>query len=246
MAAPIQKLASFARNVFSRMNSDVNFHDKLKHLRTMINGISAKDVGFDIEDLKKSETYGRDEVAPVTYVHLWEDETFSMGIFVVKPGGRLPLHDHPGMYGFCKVIHGEMMVRSFNVIKNSEQTEMPYEIKSKLKLWQMPQTKQVKLNTESVVTGNDECCVLNPAIGNIHEIKPVNGTTAFLDILAPPYDHQQMGSRECHYYEDLSCGSGDLRWLSLINQPTDFWCDALEYEGPKIDLPPLSPKSSRK
>ncbi|ESO90404.1 hypothetical protein LOTGIDRAFT_123657 [Lottia gigantea] len=245
MSAPIQKLAKFSRNIFSKINSDQNFPEKLKQLRLMINNITAKDVGFDIEQLKHSETYGQEEVAPVTYVKLWEDDIFTMGIFVVKPGGRLPLHDHPGMFGFCKVIHGEMNVTSFNPVKSieTEADEIPREIKEKLRPWQIPQTKKVQLNSDRSFTTSDECCFLNPQTGNIHELKPVGNTSAFLDILAPPYDHSRTGLRECHYYEDLSNGVGDIRWLTQTHQPLDFWCDSLPYFGPILDLPPLSPRT---
>eukprot|EP00126_Sphaerothecum_destruens_P009116 Sdes_comp20429_c0_seq1m14562 len=35
--------------------------------------------------------------APVLYTHLFQSSLFSMGIFFLRAGESLPLHDHPGM-----------------------------------------------------------------------------------------------------------------------------------------------------
>ncbi|CAB1436185.1 unnamed protein product [Pleuronectes platessa] len=36
---------------------------------------------------------------PVTYVHICGTEVFSMGVFLLRPGTSMPLHDHPDMNG---------------------------------------------------------------------------------------------------------------------------------------------------
>ncbi|CAB1460018.1 unnamed protein product [Pleuronectes platessa] len=36
---------------------------------------------------------------PVTYMHIIETEVFSMGVFLLRPGTSIPLHDHPDMNG---------------------------------------------------------------------------------------------------------------------------------------------------
>lgn len=38
--------------------------------------------------------------APVSHVEILDCPYFSMAVFIVSKGGKLPLHDHPGMYGF--------------------------------------------------------------------------------------------------------------------------------------------------
>ncbi|CAB1428535.1 unnamed protein product [Pleuronectes platessa] len=35
----------------------------------------------------------------VTYMHICETEVFSMGVFLLRPGASIPLHDHPDMNG---------------------------------------------------------------------------------------------------------------------------------------------------
>ncbi|CAB1426742.1 unnamed protein product [Pleuronectes platessa] len=36
---------------------------------------------------------------PVTYMHICGTEVFSMGVFLLRPGTSVPLHDHPDMNG---------------------------------------------------------------------------------------------------------------------------------------------------
>ncbi|KAG7252151.1 hypothetical protein CRUP_003464, partial [Coryphaenoides rupestris] len=43
---------------------------------------------------------------PVTYMHIYETDEFSMGVFLLKRGASIPLHDHPGMHGMLKIMYG--------------------------------------------------------------------------------------------------------------------------------------------
>ncbi|XP_034050561.1 2-aminoethanethiol dioxygenase-like [Thalassophryne amazonica] len=45
---------------------------------------------------------------PVSYMHIYETENFSMGVFLLRGGASIPLHDHPDMHGMLKVCHGFM------------------------------------------------------------------------------------------------------------------------------------------
>ena len=54
--------------------------------------------------------------APVTYIGIYEDRDISVGIFIIRRGCRIPLHNHPGMYGILKVVHGCVDVSSYTKV----------------------------------------------------------------------------------------------------------------------------------
>ncbi len=60
--------------------------------------IKAEDVNLTPPSRERRPSYPG--AAPVTHVNIIECPYFSMAVFIVSKGRRLPLHDHPGMYGF--------------------------------------------------------------------------------------------------------------------------------------------------
>lgn len=234
MAAPIQKVAQLAYKTFSALTSNELSHEKLRNLSSLTSKIRAKDLNFDPNLVAEREVNNGIREAPVTYVHLWEDRTMCMGVFVLKRGARLPLHNHPNMFGVLKVIHGTVHMESFSLTNN--ETPVPENISKQLKPWQSSHIKHVKIESSSEVSVDSDCCVLTPQTGNIHEIRSVNGPAAFLDILAPPYDHETR-SRVCHYYRKLQeneKSTDDMQWLIQVSQPPDYWCDTADYQGPPL------------
>ncbi|KAE8280958.1 2-aminoethanethiol dioxygenase [Larimichthys crocea] len=80
-----------------------------------------------------------------------------------------------------------------------------------------------------------------PDRDNLHQIDAVDGPTAFMDILAPPYDPDD--GRDCHYYKVLT--EAEVKhteqkeqevWLMEVSQPPDFWCGGEPYPGPEVCL----------
>lgn len=55
----------------------------------------------------------------VRYLHCREiADKYSIGIFVFPPGASIPLHDHPSMVVISRVLYGELLVKSYNVVSN--------------------------------------------------------------------------------------------------------------------------------
>ena len=248
MASLIQRLAVLAKQTFGRLRVNNVSQEHFTQLKALIAQATKYDVCLDpslVADESLFTVSGGK--TPVTYVHIWEDDAFSVGIFILKNGARLPLHDHPGMYGLCKVIHGKASIRSYSLTEAGD-SDLPLEIEKKLSKWQKQLMKAVNVHQNTVLDSSCAPCVLTPTEGNYHEIAAVNGPAAFLDILAPPYDHN--GGRECHYYSELLMPRRDpaasdtvtvtdkpqVKWLIEIPQPHDFWCDSAEYIGPQISF----------
>lgn len=159
---------------------------------------------------------------PVTYMHICESERFSMGVFLLRSGASIPLHDHPGMYGFLKVLYGTARISCFDRL---ERPPPPA---------QLGALRRCVLRSVGEYTEDSGTCVLFPDHDNLHQIDAVDGPTAFMDVLAPPYE--PMDGRDCHYYRLMTDAGRGAQEVSLmeIPQPSEFWCDSEPYPGPKV------------
>ena len=236
----LQRVAVQALQTFSKFSSKQSFPEQLASLKKLLSEISSNDLSLDPDlfidsgPYKLIQTNNGPPPAPVTYVHLWEDTVFTMGVFILKHGVTLPLHDHPQMHGLIKVLHGKAHINAYTEVTGHT---VPEEVLNELRPWQRQGLKTVNKVMQKEVTPESDTCELSPVEGNLHEIRAVDGPAAFLDILAPPYDHQ-TGERECHYFREVT-GIGSEKdfpkYFYQISQPREFWCSQSEYLGPDID-----------
>jgi len=146
----------------------------------------------------------------------------SNSIFALPEGNSLPLHDHPGMYGFIKCIHGSIALQSYSAVK--EHSEF-----SKISGRCVITSKE----QDAVFTETDKnVALLEPIKGNIHTITAIGGSAAFIDFLAPPY---ASGEHDCHYYDiessDICKG---IYVLKEVDCPSWFWTFPSPYSGPAV------------
>ncbi|CAF1560219.1 unnamed protein product, partial [Adineta ricciae] len=112
--------------------------------------------------------------APVFYMKVYEDKIISVGIFIIKSHHRIPLHDHPHMFGLIKVLDGHGHLNAYNVLFEKNANELVC-------------TQHVS----SSISCQSETAVLYPNQSNIHEIYASDDDhCAFLDILSPPYSNE--------------------------------------------------------
>lgn len=78
--------------------------DKNTELISLVTAIRAVDLKIIPRSSKPSSVaLAGLQSPPVSYMHICETEVFSMGVFLLKSGASIPLHDHPGMNGMLKV-----------------------------------------------------------------------------------------------------------------------------------------------
>ncbi|XP_072312506.1 2-aminoethanethiol (cysteamine) dioxygenase a [Eucyclogobius newberryi] len=239
----IQKIAQQASVTFKDFLSEENGEHKPlpeqhEQLISLVTALGAADLKLDPRKSPGPEEEGaQSQSPPVTYMHICETPEFSMGVFLLRPGTAIPLHDHPGMNGMIKVVYGKVSVRCFDKLDSNGVDPPVFE--PPLAHSQVPSVCRSVLHCVSEYSASSPPCLLTPQSDNLHQIEALGGPAAFLDILAPPYDPDN--NRDCHYYSILqsstpSSENSEETWLLEIPQPEDFWCGGQAYPGPQVSV----------
>ncbi|KAL3669860.1 hypothetical protein V7S43_005237 [Phytophthora oleae] len=167
-----------------------------------------------------TEGSGPERPKRVHYQHIYEDETFSIGIFILPPGVSIPLHDHPGMSVVSRLLYGSLHVKSYDLVKDGSGKKYT-----------------ARLLADEVVTAPHTTELL-PDCGNLHEL--IGGDDigcAFFDIITPPYDANE--GRDCTYFRAVdSPHNQDTNGEKLVTLeayvPLDFDVATETYHGPHL------------
>jgi hypothetical protein len=100
-------------------------------------------------------------------------ETSEVGLFFLPRGERIPLHDHPDMHVYMRVLHGTLHVTSY--------TRVTADLARRTADQDLDETSPVWL--------------VEPHRDNLHTLH-ARTDVAFLDVLRPPY----VAGRVCTYY----------------------------------------------
>lgn len=213
--------------------SHENFICDLNELKCIVDNFTAEDLPnfknvlqlFHDKNLHYFNSVPKRKVNPVGYKSVYENRDVTIGVFMVLEGSKLPLHDHPSMYGFLKVLQGVLRITSYSVLEIDSRSQ----IKNDSMFYKLP-LKVIK-HPVNIVTDKDSCCFLTPTERNIHQVECIQGPAAFLDILSPPYELDSPNeSRSCHYFEELLGSDNNLRLIQIDNptEPESFWLDEEE------------------
>ncbi|XP_021297601.1 plant cysteine oxidase 2 isoform X2 [Herrania umbratica] len=242
MVSPVQRLFDTCKDVFALAGTGiVPTPDKIEQLRAVLDQIQPADVGLTPQMPFFSLPVTR-RAPPITYLHIHECEKFSMGIFCLPPSGVLPLHNHPGMTVFSKLLFGTMHIKSYDwvvdVPSNASAVVPPSQM-------QHPEVRLAKVKVDSDFTAPCNASILYPADGgNMHCFTAVTAC-AVLDVLGPPYSDPE--GRHCTYYFDypftkLSVDEitvaeeekDKYAWLQEREKPEDLAVVGAPYTGPEI------------
>lgn len=252
----IQKIAKQAYITFKGLKASANglAAEQQSELISLVTAIRAADLKIAPRKTKANSGAAALQSPPVTYMHICETEVFSIGVFLLRTGASIPLHDHPGMNGMLKVLYGKVSVRCIDKLEdNLTVSTIPPHFEPPLAPFQTASLRRSVLRSVSEYSENSGPCLLTPLRDNLHQIDAVGGPAAFLDILAPPYNPDD--GRDCHYYKVLQTvaeGNTDGKsneeqqaeekekeeetWLLEIPQPEDFWCGGEPYPGPAVSV----------
>ncbi|KAF6259325.1 hypothetical protein COO60DRAFT_1014637 [Scenedesmus sp. NREL 46B-D3] len=152
----------------------------------------------------------------------------TIGIFQLPPGSRMPLHDHPGMTVFSRLLYGTLHVRAYDWVNpppecggvasspassdcSSSSNSSSSTCTSEPGLGGIGGNIQpTRLVTDRVLTAPADTMVLFPQSGgNIHAFTAIS-PCAILDVLTPPY-----GNKNCTYYREVF----PPQWMDAQGQP---------------------------
>lgn len=172
------------------------------------------------ERMRALEVSNQQKQPPITYLHLFEDEEMSMGIFCLPAGATIPLHDHPDMTVFSRVLYGKLFIQAFDWVDGNEGVA-PVQTNGSgghgaVMGSEDPKApaRHAKLVVARVQGVSDPAAVLFPKYnGNIHTFTALTDC-AVLDVLSPPYN-AKFG-RDCTYYYVASHDPAHPGLVSLV------------------------------
>eukprot|EP01023_Acetabularia_acetabulum_P050524 TRINITY_DN5474_c0_g1_i3.p2 TRINITY_DN5474_c0_g1~~TRINITY_DN5474_c0_g1_i3.p2 ORF type:complete len:234 (+),score=28.49 TRINITY_DN5474_c0_g1_i3:81-782(+) len=179
--------------------------EQLRQVQQSIMSIPLEQLGLEIKMPNQDE---------LGYQAVFEGKDFTIGIFFVPQGERLPLHDHPNMIVISRLLYGQLQVQSYDW-----QTDLFRQNKSGKVVPSINRTVDANTSTNPLILYPDKG-------GNIHEFTALK-SCAILDVLAPPYNWSE--GRSCTYYGITYDGS-DV-YLQQQEEPDDFCVMRVPYKG---------------
>ncbi|KAH7707921.1 cysteamine dioxygenase [Aphelenchoides avenae] len=211
-----QVLRSLLRNFteIAPLVAQANFQEKLR-----------EQVSLVTDDVLQLEKFPWPATTPFSSLsaHVYEDDKISTGVFLMRePGISIPLHDHKNMFGFIRVIRGQIRVESFSWLEAVEVNQLELEHKRN-----DTRARPVRYEGPRILSADEygahSVGFLGPMKGNVHSITALEKDTVFFDLLIPGYKH-----RRPRYFvldsEDYLI-SGRVYWLreTLPSYTTGKW-----------------------
>ncbi|KAF4398809.1 hypothetical protein G4B88_028172 [Cannabis sativa] len=221
----IQTLYDLCNKTFTPSGSPPPTSEAIQRICSVLDTISPADVGLKEENPDEDRGHGFFGI----------DQLNRMCIFCFPTSSVIPLHDHPGMNVFSKILYGSLHVKAYDWVEPAIIKESNGPVYFPVRL--------AKLVADNVITAPCDTSVLYPKSGgNLHCFTAVT-PCAVLDVLAPPY--RENAGRRCTYYHDYPYSAfsnqvklGDEKetyaWLAQIETPDDLYMRQGKYVGPTI------------
>lgn len=170
MLHPIQKILKLAQATYSNPNL-ADHVAKANHqlLVTLLSNLKASDLNYNQSEVDQKILVD----APCAYARLYENNYFNLCVFSIRPGSRLPLHNHPNMHGFLRVISGKVVIKNFDLLPANIE-EAPKKVRSLLP-FSFTRTKLLpaKRLEDKVMSADDQTVAL---------VEPLKGNRRFAQI----------------------------------------------------------------
>ncbi|KAL6135670.1 hypothetical protein ACLB2K_067897 [Fragaria x ananassa] len=260
--SPVQKLYETCKVVFSCCGTGiVPSSEDIQKLCPVLDAMRPVDVGLTPELPYFRLTTARG-TPPITYLHLFECDKFSMGIFCLPPSGVIPLHNHPGMTVFSKLLFGTMHIKSYDWVvdapektSTTENQQLTIEnqqpatenqnpaienqkptadnlIPPQVNVVAPPGTRLAKMKVDADFTAPCDTSILYPADGGNLHCFTAVTACAVLDVLGPPYSDPD--GRHCQYYLDFPFSQFTVDGVSIPEEEKEGYAWLQETEKPDV------------
>ncbi|CAN6287366.1 unnamed protein product [Urochloa humidicola] len=243
--APLQRLLAACRRAF-RGAGTVPAPDDVALIRGILDRMGPEDehLGAVTKAAAASGLQRRRRRPIITRTTIYECTNFSIVIFLLPPGAVIPLHDHPGMTVFSKLLRGSLHVTSYDWATAGGGGSKTPGVPAVMRLARLVLDDDLRAPCGALV-------LFPESGGNMHRFATATAC-AVLDVLGPPYS----GDRDCTYYQDLpysrhdaadDAGAGDderagdehrqearLGWLLETGKPKELEMYEVPYKGPPI------------
>ncbi|KQK08476.1 hypothetical protein BRADI_2g42090v3 [Brachypodium distachyon] len=185
-------------------------------LSRFLNDLTLQDVGLDANmPFFRADAQGHPKV---TYLHFADTPKFTVGVFCLPRSAVIPLHNHPGMTVFSKILLGSMHITSYDWVKPQAASG------ATATTTQEAGAQLAQLKAEHEYDASSKTMVLYPEEGgNLHRFIATT-PCAVLDVMGPPYRRDQ--GRDCSYYNAVAAPGGDGQYAWLREVPCTFDLDA--------------------
>jgi len=180
-------------------------------------------LGFVRPEVPREEIPGKGPI--IRYMHIFEDDVISMGIFLLPKGASIPLHDHPQMTVASQLLWGSIKVNSYDWVRKDRHFASPDG--QDYNLARLTLSEQVSAPQFLVLTAEEN---------NLHEFEAMSDEgAAFFDVLCPPYNFEE--DRDCTYYQCVDFNDTSLEaLLREIPQPPSLVISRATYMGEEVLL----------
>ncbi|GFP90356.1 2-aminoethanethiol dioxygenase [Phtheirospermum japonicum] len=218
--SPVQRLYDTCKDVFADcVPGVVPSPEKVEKLAALLDGMTQADVGLR--------------------------PNMPIGIFCLPPTSVIPLHNHPGMTVFSKLLFGTMHIKAYDWLNEVDTDNSGTSVNSSAPISQLDRLHLAKLKVDSDFTAPCRTSILYPADGGNMHCFTAKTACAVLDVLGPPYCDPD--GRHCQYYyefpfstfpvEGIVMDDEDMNgyaWLKESEKPDDLSVVGVPYIGPKI------------
>jgi cysteamine dioxygenase len=130
----------------------------------------------------------------VRFLDVLDHEAVSVSVIVFAAGSGVPLHDHPGMHAFSKVLAGQLHGDIYDLLQPLPQHALP--IGSLIEV----------RNRRSFTMAGSDIDHNAPVDANIHSLRCASDgpTSVLLTIMLPPYAPREDA---CHFFSTSSSDS---------------------------------------